>query len=185
MRVIAGTAKGILLKSVPGDSTRPITDRVKTALFDTLRPELPGTGVLDLFAGTGAVGIEALSQGAEHAVFLDLSRRAVETIRDNLRAARLREKATVYHQDAFLYLRNTDRVFDIIYIAPPQYKALWVKALHQIAERPEVVAAGGMLIAQIDPKEYEEVSLSDFEEVRQRRYGSTLLVFYEKRTSGV
>ena len=182
MHVIAGSAKGIPLKSVPGDTTRPILDRVKTALFDTLRPRLEGMILLDLFAGTGAVGIEALSQGADHAVFIDLSRKAADTVKENLKKTGLREKATVHQQDAFLYLKNTDRVFNLIYVAPPQYKALWVKALHSIAERPEMVSPKGMLIAQIDPKEYEEVLMSDFKETRQKRYGSTLLVFYEKTT---
>ncbi len=184
MRVIAGSAKGIALKSVPGQTTRPVLDRVKTALFDTLRPGLEGMVMLDLFAGTGAVGIEALSQGAEHAVFLDVSRKAAEVQKDNLARTGLRAKATVHQQDAFLYLKNSDRVFDVIYIAPPQYKAMWVKALHCIAERPELVKEGGLLIAQIDPKEYEEVVMSSFRETRQKRYGNTLLVFYEKQDSG-
>lgn len=184
MRVIGGTAKGRPLKTVPGDKTRPILDRVKTALFDILRPQLDGSAFLDLFSGTGGVGIEALSQGASRAVFLDISRKAIDVIRDNVRATGFREKATVHHQDAFLYLKNTDHVFDIIYIAPPQYKAMWIKALHQIAERPEVARENGMLIVQIDPKEYEQVSLTDFEETGQRKYGSTLLVFYKKRSRG-
>jgi 16S rRNA (guanine(966)-N(2))-methyltransferase RsmD len=84
MRVIAGTAKGRKLLAVPGDGTRPILDRVKTPLFDILRPEIQGARVLDLFAGSGAVGIEALSQGAAHCTFLDLSRPAIDTIKANL-----------------------------------------------------------------------------------------------------
>ena len=156
MRVVGGNAKGRSLKSVPGQTTRPILDRVKTALFDTLRPEIAGVRMLDLFAGTGAVGIEALSQGADQVVFVDLEKKAIETIKENLQVTNLRTKAQIRHQDAFTYLRNTDYTFDIVYIAPPQYKALWVKALHQIAERPEIVNEGGLLIVQIDPKEYED-----------------------------
>ena len=179
--MIAGSAKGKALKSVPGDSTRPISDRVKTALFDTLMPELEGATLLDLFGGTGAVGIEALSRGASHAVFLDLSRKAIETIRDNLRSTGLREHATVHHQDAFLYLKHSEKCFDLIYVAPPQYKSIWVRAMHAIAERPELAADGGLVIVQIDPKEYEALQLSDFEEDRQKRYGNTMLIFYRKK----
>lgn len=180
MRVISGTAKGKPLKSLPGKNTRTILDRVKAALFDTLRPDLEERHFLDLFAGTGSVGIEALSQGAGKATFVDVSKEAIEIIKENLHATGLREKAQVRHQDAFTYLRNTKNTFDIIYIAPPQYKAIWVKALHQISERPELVNNKGLLIAQIDPKEYEEVLMEDFKEFRQKRYGNTLIVFYCK-----
>ena len=180
MKVVAGSAKGKSLKSVPGDTTRPILDRVKTALFDTLRPRIEGVKILDLFAGTGAVGIEALSQGASEVVFVDLGKKAIDTIKENLETTGLKSKAAVRHQDAFTYLRNTQQIFDLVYIAPPQYKAIWVKALHTIAERPELVSEGGQLIVQIDPREYEEVQMSDFAEVRQKKYGNTLIVFFEK-----
>ncbi|NMC63284.1 MAG: 16S rRNA (guanine(966)-N(2))-methyltransferase RsmD [SAR324 cluster bacterium] len=180
MRVIAGSAKGKVLKSVPGDSTRPISDRVKTAFFDTIRPELSNMKVLDLFAGTGSVGIEALSQGAEHAVFVELNKKAIRIIEDNLSSTGLKCKALVLNQDAFLFLKNNKRVFDLIYVAPPQYQALWQMALHHIAERPNLVSEGGLVVAQIDPKEYEELFLEDFREERQKKYGNTLLVFYRK-----
>lgn len=180
MRVIGGTAKGRALKSVPGDSTRPILDRVKAPLFDILRPYLPGMSMLDLFGGTGAVGIEALSQGAEHCVFLDTNARAVATIKDNLATTDLSEKAEVRHTDAFVYLRNTAKSFDLIFVAPPQYKGIWVEAMRIIAERPHLIADEGQIIVQIDPKEYEALELTSFREVRQKRYGNTILVFYAK-----
>ena len=180
MRVVSGKARGISLKPVPGDGTRPILDRVKTALFDILRPRIQGIRVLDLFGGAGSVGIEALSQGAEHCVFLDLSAAAVKTIKDNLAATRLTEQAEVRHTDAFGYLRHTAKSFDLIYVAPPQYESLWVQAMHIIAERPELVTETGLVIVQIDPKEYEQLSLSAFKETSQRKYGNTLLLFYER-----
>lgn len=178
MRVIGGTAKGRALKSVPGDSTRPILDRVKTPLFDVLRPDLPGMRILDLFGGTGAVGIEALSQGAEHCVFLDTNARAVETIKSNLETTGLKDKAEVRHTDAFVYLKNSTKSFDLVYVAPPQYEGIWIEAMRTIAERPHLVAPGGMIIVQIDPKEYEQLNLHTFTEAKQRRYGNTVLVFY-------
>lgn len=118
LRVIGGEAKGLRLKTVPGDTTRPITDLVKEALFNILGDEVLGAHVLDLFAGTGAVGIEALSRGAESALFLDKSREAVRTIQDNLRTTRLDKKARVLHQDAFFFLSlPPTQAYEMIYIA--------------------------------------------------------------------
>ena len=179
MRVIGGTAKGRPLKSVPGDSTRPILDRVKTPLFDILRPSLPGISALDLFGGTGAVGIEALSQGAGHCVFLDTSAKAVATIKENLTTCELLDRAEVRHTDAFLYLKNTQKSFDLIFIAPPQYKGIWIEALRTIAERPHLLTPKGSVIVQIDPKEYEPLELQTLRERSQRRYGNTVLVFFD------
>jgi 16S rRNA (guanine966-N2)-methyltransferase len=178
MRVIGGTAKGRALKAVPGDSTRPILDRVKVPLFDILRPSLEGMTILDLFAGTGSVGIEALSQGATHCVFLDTNAKAFKVIKENLETTQLSDRAEVRHTDAFTYLKNTAKAFDLIFVAPPQYKGVWIEAMHIIAERPHLVASGGQIIVQIDPKEYEPLELTAFKEVQQRRYGSTILVFY-------
>jgi 16S rRNA (guanine966-N2)-methyltransferase len=180
MRVIGGTAKGRVLKSVPGDSTRPILDRVKTPLFDILRPTLSGISVLDLFAGTGAVGIEALSQGAGHCVFLDVNARAVLTIKDNLATCDLTERAEVRHTDAFIYLKNAQKSFDLIYIAPPQYRGIWIEALRTLAERPHLLAPQGKVIVQIDPKEYEPLELHTIKERSQRTYGNTVLVFFSR-----
>lgn len=180
MRVVSGSARGIPLRSVPGDTTRPILDRVKTALFDILRPKIAGARVLDMFAGSGSVGIEALSQGAEHCVFLDIEPKAVKTIRENLEATRLAAQAEVRQTDAFKYVRNTQKSFSLIFIAPPQYKGLWVEALQTIAERPERVASGGIIVVQIDPREYEEQNLSAFEKVDEREYGNSALILYSR-----
>lgn len=179
MRVVGGSARGIKLNAVPGDTTRPILDRVKTALFDTIRPRLVDAELLDMFSGSGSVGIEALSQGAKHCIFLDSARAAVETINTNLEATKLRAQAEVRETDAFRYLRHTSHNFDIIYVAPPQYKALWVRALHDIAERPHLLKPKSLVIVQIDPKEYEPLALSILKETQARRYGNTLLLFFE------
>ena len=180
MRVVSGIARGRKLKSVPGDGTRPILDRVKTALFDILRSRLDGWHMLDLFAGSGAVGIEALSQGAAHCTFLDLSSAAAETIRENLALTGLTDRAEVRNTDAFRYLRHTAKTFDFIYVAPPQFKALWEQSLQTIAEHPELIKNGGLIVAQIDPSEYEPLQLTAFKESEQRKYGNTLLLFFEK-----
>lgn len=179
MRVIGGTAKGKKLEAVPGDSTRPILDRVRTALFDILRPHLSEAKVLDLFSGTGSVGIEALSQGASSCVFLDIEKKAIQTIEANLKTTGLTAHAKVRSMDAFRFLRSSKEAFDLIYVAPPQYQDLWSQAMRAIAERPALLAPDGIIVVQIDPKEYEQLLLSSFKEIRQKRYGNTLLVFYE------
>jgi len=179
VRVVSGSAKGKKLKPVPGDTTRPILDRVKVALFDILRPRLEGKVFLDLFAGSGSVGIEALSQGAEYCYFTDSSPKAVRTIKENLETTELTNLAEARNQDAFTFLRNSRKQFDIIYVAPPQYKGIWIEVLHVIAERPQLLKQGGEIIVQIDPKEYELLTLTEFGEVEQRKYGNTLLVFYQ------
>jgi 16S rRNA (guanine(966)-N(2))-methyltransferase RsmD len=190
VRVVAGTAKGKQLLLVPGDGTRPILDRVKTALFDVVRPRIAGMHVLDLFAGSGSVGIEALSQGAEHCTFIDVASKAVATIKKNLALTSLSDRAMVRRGDGLDFLRTTSGTFDLIYIAPPQYKHLWVEAMRRLAERPELLrgspaepeeaAASGMAIVQIDPREYERLDLGEIGETRQKRYGNTLLVFFER-----
>ena len=179
MRVISGSAKGRNLQAVPGDSTRPITDRVKEALFNILGADIIDARFLDLFGGTGGVGIEALSRGAAHAVFIEKNRKAQETIKANLLHTKLNERAEIVRGDAFTYLRGTPQSFHYIYIAPPQYQRLWLQALELLDEQAAWLADDGEIIVQIHPKEYAAVILQHFEEVEQRKYGSTLLVFYE------
>ncbi len=189
MRVVAGSARGAKLLLVPGDGTRPILDRVKTALFDILRPRIEGMVMLDLFAGSGSVGIEALSQGATHCTFIDRGHKAVATIKKNLEVTGLGSQAEVLHADALQYLKGTTKTFDLIYIAPPQYRGLWIEAMRLIGGRlaghpPENAEAsdeqgGGLAIVQIDPREYESLDFGPIREVRLKRYGNTLLVFYE------
>lgn len=185
LRVIAGSAKGRRLKSVPGDSTRPIMDRVKEALFSIIGREIYGANVLDLFAGTGSVGIEALSRGARRAVFLDLDRGAIRTINENLAVTRLADKALVRRADALNMLRGSASAerYDLIYIAPPQYKGLWLEALRLLDANPDWVPdEESSVIVQIDPKEFEEVEFDHLELVDQRSYGRTMLLFYTRRT---
>jgi 16S rRNA (guanine966-N2)-methyltransferase len=179
MRVIAGSAKGHTLRSVPGSGTRPITDRVKRALFDILEPSLAGTWILDLFAGTGSVGIEALSRGAAQATFVEHDRRAIRTIRRNLDITGLTERARIVQGDVFRFLaRRGEDPFDIVYIAPPQYRGLWSRALRAL-DGSKHLAAGGLAIAQTFPKEHAPLDLASLRLVDRRRYGSTLLCFYQ------
>lgn len=182
LRVIAGTARGRKLADVPGEGTRPITDRAKESLFNILAPALPGCAFFDVFAGTGAVGIEALSRGAAFARFNDKSRAAVHTIRDNLTHTGLEASAEVRQGDAFTLLsRRPDRAFDYVYIAPPQYKGMWREALETLDGQPDWLVEDGWAIVQIDPREHEAVELTHLEQFDERKYGNTLLVFYERK----
>ena len=179
MRVISGKAKGFKLLSVPGDSTRPISDRVKTSLFNIIGPDIENSNILDLFAGTGSVGIEALSRGANFALFIDNNIRAVSTIKRNLSKTKLGANAQILKSDAFIYIKNQDAFeFDYIFIAPPQYKELWIKSISLLDEYPGWLSRNGWIIVQIHPKEYQKIELDNFLEFDIRKYGSTFLVFF-------
>jgi 16S rRNA (guanine966-N2)-methyltransferase len=181
MRVISGRARGRKLKRVPGDTTRPIMDRVKESLFNILGQDVVGARWLDLFAGTGQVGIEALSRGAAEVVFVDKVRPAIQTIQANLQATGLSAGAKVLQSDAFAYLQRPGAaLFDLIYVAPPQYIGLWLEVLAVLDERPSTfLTAEGLIVVQIDPKEYKEFTLHNLVLTDQRVYGNTQLLFYE------
>jgi 16S rRNA (guanine(966)-N(2))-methyltransferase RsmD len=169
---------------VPGDSTRPITDRVKSALFSILASAgaIEGCRFLDLFGGTGAVGIEALSRGAASAVFCERDRAALGTLQRNLAATGLAERGQVVPGDAFAYLARPDgSPFDVIYIAPPQYQQLWLRALLAVDARPALLADDGQVIVQVFPKEWREPGLAHLTLLDRRQYGSTALFFFRRR----
>lgn len=183
LRVISGKARGHRLKSVPGDATRPITDRAKESLFNILGGDVEGAALLDLFAGTGSVGIEALSRGAAFVRFLDLQRQAIQTIRSNLNATGLDGGADVLRQDAFTLLeRPPDRAFEYVFIAPPQYKELWKRAILALDANPAWLAEDAWVIVQIHPVEDAELELKNLNEFDRRQYGSVLFIFYERKS---
>ncbi|MFN8378664.1 MAG: 16S rRNA (guanine(966)-N(2))-methyltransferase RsmD [Anaerolineae bacterium] len=179
IRVIAGTARGKQLKMVPGDSTRPIMDRVKESLFNIIGADIIDATFLDLFAGTGSVGIEALSRGAERAIMLDLDKKAVQTIQDNVKLARVQERAVVLRADAFGYLEKPPRIpFDYIFIAPPQYQGLWKRVLRFLDDWPAWIGEDTIVIVQVDPSEREPLELRHLVLDDERRYGNTELLFF-------
>ena len=181
MRVIAGTAKGRQLKRVPGDGTRPIMDRVKEALFNIIGENIYGASFLDLFAGTGSVGIEALSRGAAYAVFVENARSAIKTIAENLKATGFEEQAAIIGRDVFDYLRQPDpEPFEFIYVAPPQYQNLWRDVLLLLDGNPDHLQPDGVVIVQIDPQEKQDLPLNVLVPTDERRYGNTLLCFFER-----
>src|SRR5450432_2864632 len=131
MRVVAGEAKGRKLKAPDTMGTRPIIDRVKTALFDILSGEVEDTRFLDLFGGVGSVGIEALSRGAAHATFIELNYKVLKLLRENLQITGLADRAETLQGDAFKFLQQSSQKvpYDIIYVAPPQYQGMAARAL--------------------------------------------------------
>lgn len=169
------------LQDVPGDITRPITDRVKEAVFNIFSSDILESNFLDLFGGTGSVGIEALSRGARSVTFVDLNLAAINVIKANLKSTRLEANAHVHQMDAFRFLESPqNEKYEYIYIAPPQYKEMWIKALEMVDQRLELLTEDGWVIVQIHPVELAEVKLSNLHEFDRREYGSTLLLFYAR-----
>lgn len=180
-RIIAGSARGARLKVVPGNITRPITDKVKGALFNILGEAVQDSLFLDLFGGTGSVGLEALSRGAEFTVFIEKNRSAYLVLKDNIAQTGFAGVSKALMMDALKYLQNPpDQPFDYIFVAPPQYKGLWLDAMSRLDASPDWLHPDGQVIVQIDVLEYADITLNHLRETEQRKYGDTLLVFYEK-----
>jgi len=170
------------LKTLPGTITRPITDRVKEALFNIIGSDIIGAAFLDLFSGSGSVGIEALSRGARHAVLIEINAKAYAILKENLEKSKLEESARTVKGDAFKFIpAETESNYDYIFIAPPQYHGFWKDTLLLLDQHPTLLAEGGWIIAQIDPLEDEPLELKAFTEFDCRKYGSTLLKFYTGR----
>ena len=181
-RIIAGTAKGMRLHSVPGDSTRPVTDRVKEALFNILGTDIADAGMFDLFGGTGSVGLEALSRGASYVRFMDANRNAYKTLQENIKLTGFEKKSKAIFGDVFGYLRTVpDREFEYIYVAPPQYKRLWQKTMQILDDNDGWLSEDGWIIVQIHPVELEPLELNNFIRFDERKYSSTALLFYRRK----
>ena len=184
MRVIAGSAKGRVLRPPRSCGTRPITDRAKESLFSILAPRIPGRLFLDLFAGTGSVGIEALSRGAAHATFVERSGPALAGIRHNLDLTGLSARAEVAGRDVFGYLRDPPVPFDVIFVAPPQWRGLWPRAVALLDREPGWLADGAIIVAQHDPAESVPLDLAHLELTRERTYGRVRFTFFAARPPG-
>lgn len=175
MRVITGTARGRRLITRDGDDVRPTTDRVKEAMFSILQFELEGKTVLDAFAGSGQLGIEALSRGAEKATFLDAAKESVEIINKNLQTTKLGSQARVLHGDSISFLRSTREKFDIILMDPPYNSGLLQKGLPLAAE---IAAPDGVIICESLMEEELPESAGAFKMVKRYRYGRVALTVY-------
>ena len=179
MRVISGSARGVQLKTPNGAHTRPTIDRVKEALFSIVHFDIPGATVLDLFAGTGQLGIEALSRGAKHCVFVDNLDSACCLIRENLTKTRLDKAATVYRCDYMAYLRKTDEKFKIILLDPPYAEVFLENALKMITEI-DILQSGGIIVAERPIGKELPWEFPGFDRSRDYKYGNTLVTIYRK-----
>ena len=178
MRVIAGSAKGRVLRAPRTPATRPITDRAKESLFAILAPRLPGARFLDLFAGTGSVGIEALSRGCAHATFVERSGSALADIRHNLEVTGLAARADVAARDVFAYLRGAPAPYELIFVAPPQWQGLWPRTVALLDVRPGWLAKDALVIAQHDPQESTALDLGRLEVTDERTYARVRFTFF-------
>lgn len=179
MRVITGTARGVRLFTPEGEQTRPTTDRVKEALFSIIQFEIEGRSVLDLFAGTGQLGIEALSRGARNAVFVDHRTDAAKLIRENLYRTKLQDRAFVFSGDYETFLQTAKQRFDLLFLDPPYAGTLLENALKQISTI-DIVKDGGIIICERPVEKELFVELPGFERSKDYRYGKTVLALYRK-----
>ena len=179
MRVISGTARGVVLKTPDGLTTRPTADRVKEALFSILQFDLPGTAVLDLFGGTGQLGIEAISRGAKSAVFVDEGEKACALIKENLRRAKMENQAQVIRGDYLTYLRRCKEKFDIVFLDPPYAEVFLENALKCITEI-DILQSGGIIVCERPVGKELPWAYEGFTRSKDYKYGKTLVTLYRK-----
>lgn len=177
MRVITGTAKGVQLKTPEGMLTRPTADRVKEALFSIINFDIPGAKVLDLFGGTGQLGIEALSRGAERSVFVDAWEDACKLIRENLRRTKL--EGTVVRSDYLDYLNRCRETFSIIFLDPPYAEAYLENAIKRITEI-DILQTDGIIVTERPVGKELPWEFDDYQRSKDYKYGKTLLTIYRK-----
>ena len=179
MRVIAGTARSVPLKTLDGLATRPTTDRVKTSLFNIIQFQIEGRTVLDLFAGSGALGIEALSRGAQSAVFVDQSEQALAVVRENLKKTQLLDRAEPVRAEAISYLQNCKKRFDLIFLDPPYAENLLENALKCISEI-DILKSGGIIICERPVEKPGCGVYPGLQASKDYRYGKTVISLYRK-----
>ena len=179
MRVITGKARGIQLKTPDGMLTRPTADRVKEALFSIIQFEIPNAAVLDLFGGTGQLGIEALSRGAKNAVFVDAREDACNLIRENLRRTKLESSGRVIRGDYMDYLRCCHEQFDIIFLDPPYAEVFLENALKYITEI-DILRSGGIIVTERPLEKALSAEYDGFARSRDYKYGKTVLTLYRR-----
>ena len=179
MRVIAGKAKGTVLKTPDGMKTRPTADRVKEALFSIIQFDLPGAAVLDLFGGTGQLGIEAISRGARRAVFVDESEAACRLIRDNLKKARMEGEGEVVRGDYLAYLKRCRDRFNLIFLDPPYAEVFLETALVQISQI-DILQTGGIIVTERPLGKELPTELEGYTRSKDYKYGKILLTLYRK-----
>lgn len=179
MRVIAGTARGVNLKTPDGMKTRPTTDRVKEAMFSIIHFDIPNASVLDLFGGTGQLGIECLSRGAKRAVFVDAAENACALIKENLRRTKLQSEASVIRSDYMTYLKRFRETFDIILLDPPYAEEYLEKALNYIAEI-DILNSGGIIVTERPAEKVFPMTLEGYSRSKDYKYSQSVVTIFRK-----
>ena len=174
MRVISGSARGRRLKELQGMDPRPTTDKVKESLFNIIQFEIEGRRVLDLFGGTGQLGIEALSRGADHCTFVDMRKEAAALIRENLRLTGLSERSRVVQGDALSFLSSCGEKFDVILLDPPYHTELLEKSVERITEF-DILREHGIMICESAAERELPALPPPYERGREYRYGKIRL----------
>lgn len=184
MRVISGTARGKKLKTLEGLETRPTLDRVKEALFNIIQFDLKDSIVLDLFSGSGALGIEALSRGAKKAVLCDASYEAIQIINRNVKETKLAEKAEIIKGDYIEILKKLkvqSKEFDIIFLDPPYKSDYVIKSIQYIIELNLLTEKGIIIVETDDKNKIEEIKAKkELEVYDTRKYGIAIIIFIRK-----
>ncbi|EUJ32057.1 hypothetical protein MFLO_07727 [Listeria floridensis FSL S10-1187] len=181
MRVIAGSRKGHSLKAVPGKNTRPTTDKIKEALFSIIGPYFDGERVLDLFAGSGGLGIEALSRGAKSAVFIDQAGAAIKTVNENIRATHFETEAQIFRNEAkkaLKLLHKNEHQFDLVFLDPPYKKQQIEQLMTELAEL-ELLSSGAVVVCEHDKEAEIASDMSGYKQIKQAVYGITVLSIYQ------
>ena len=179
MRVVAGRAKGVALKTPDGMLTRPTSDRVKEAMFSIIQFDIPGSAVLDLFGGTGQLGIEAISRGAKCATFVDCREDACRLIRENLKRAGMEREGKIVRMDYMDFFKKNKETFDIVLLDPPYAEEYLENSLKMITEI-DILQSGGIIIAERPLGKDLLQNLEGFTRSRDYKYGNTLLTVYRK-----
>ncbi len=177
MRVITGSARGMTLKTLEGETTRPTTDRVKEAIFSAIQFEIEGARVLDLFAGSGQMGIEALSRGAADAVFVDSDKGAIRIIKENVTKTKFTDKARIMQSDAFAFLNMNINKFDIVFLDPPYAAGLLERAIDGVSD---YVDTAGTVVCEHPLKTELPDECASLRKYRNYKYGKTAVTIYRK-----
>ena len=181
MRVISGKVRGLKLDTPKNDDVRPTTDRVKESLFNIINPYVIDSNVLDLFAGTGSLGIECLSRGALSATFVDVSKDSINIVKSNVKKARVENESTILNLDfktAIDRLNVQNKKFDIIFMDPPYYKNMFIDALSNI-DNSDLLSEDGIIVLEHDTKDKFIDKIRRLEKSKEKKYGNTTLTFYK------
>lgn len=181
LRVISGKARGLKLDSPKNQDVRPTTDRVKESLFNIINPYIRESNILDLFAGTGSLGIECLSRGAKNCVFVDKSKDSINIIKSNVKKARVENESTILNvdfKDAVKRLSSQNQKFDVIFMDPPYYENMFIECL-KIIDELNLLYEDGIIIVEHDTKDLFDESIGNLVKSRDKKYGNTTLTFYK------